>query len=140
MDEPVGYLLKRAQAALRSELDRVLESKGLTTPQYAVLSALERDPGLSNADLARRSFVTPQTMIRIVENLESLGLIRREPHLTHGRILVASLTREGKRLVGACHEGVDAVERRMLQGLSTSERSTLQKLLARCVDALEGSR
>jgi hypothetical protein len=70
-DDRIGYLLKRVQFRLRSQMDKVLESKGLTTPQYAVLSFLEHEPGASSAELARRSFVTPQTMIRIVENLET---------------------------------------------------------------------
>jgi DNA-binding MarR family transcriptional regulator len=55
MDDRIG---KRVQAGLRSGMDRALETKGLTTPQYAALSALERESGLSNAELARRSFVT----------------------------------------------------------------------------------
>jgi DNA-binding MarR family transcriptional regulator len=61
LDDRIGYLLKRVQAGLRAEMDEALEAKRLTTPQYAVLSALEREPGISNADLARRSFVTPHT-------------------------------------------------------------------------------
>ena len=102
MDDRIGYLLKRVQAGLRWGMDRALETKGLTTSQYAVRSALERESGLSNAELARRSFVTPQTMIRIVENLEALHLIERQPHPTHGKVLTAFLTPEGARRVAAC--------------------------------------
>jgi len=118
-------------------MDAALEAKGLTTPQYAVLSALELEPGISNAELARRSFVTPQTMIRIVGNLESLGLISRTAHPTHGKVLMATLTLEGARLVSSCHAEVTAVETRMLRRLGASERTTLQKLLEQCVAALE---
>ncbi|MGA9524034.1 MAG: MarR family transcriptional regulator [Myxococcaceae bacterium] len=118
-------------------MDEALAAKGLTTPQYAVLSALEREPGISNAELARRSFVTPQTMIRIVDNLESLRLIARKPHPTHGKVLMANLTPEGARLVKSCHSTVEAVETRMLRGLKASERSTLQSLLERCAAAIE---
>jgi DNA-binding MarR family transcriptional regulator len=135
-DDRVGYLLKRAQQALRSRMDRVLERKGLTTPQYSVLSWLERQPGISSAELSRRSFVTPQTMIRIVGNLETLGLIRREPHPTRGRILVASLTREGETAVAACHAEVNAVENQMLHGLTKHERMELRGLLLRCIAAI----
>jgi DNA-binding MarR family transcriptional regulator len=35
---------------------------GLSSPQYAVLSVLARDPGASNADLARAGNTTPQAM------------------------------------------------------------------------------
>ncbi|HTP49561.1 MAG TPA: MarR family transcriptional regulator [Anaeromyxobacteraceae bacterium] len=137
MDKRIGYLLKRVQAGLRSGMDEVLEAKELTTPQYAVLSALEREPGISNAELARRSFVTPQTMIRIVENLESLGLIGRKAHPTQGRVLMATLTAAGARLVASCHAEVSAVEARMLRHLGATDRETLRKLLERCAAALE---
>jgi DNA-binding MarR family transcriptional regulator len=135
-DDRIGYLLKRAQLSLRSRMDKVLESKGLTTSQYSVLSNLEHDPGVSSAELARRSFVTPQTMIRIVENLETLGLIRREPHPTHGRVLMASLTPAGASAVTACHAQVNGVERQMLRDLSSHERATLRDLLLRCLDGM----
>ncbi len=59
----VGHMLKRAQAALRASMDEDLAAKDLNTPQFAALFALKQEPGLSNADLARRTFVTPQTMI-----------------------------------------------------------------------------
>jgi DNA-binding MarR family transcriptional regulator len=60
----LGYALKRAQHALRVSMDEVLRPLGLTTPQYAVLCAIEADPGISNASLARAAFVTAQTMRR----------------------------------------------------------------------------
>jgi DNA-binding MarR family transcriptional regulator len=135
-DDRIGYLLKRVQLSLRSRMDRVLESKGLSTSQYSVLSNLEHDPGVSSAELARRSFVTPQTMIRIVENLETLGLIRRERHPTHGRVLMASLTPAGASAVAACHAQVNGVERQMLRDLSSHERATLRDLLVRCLDGM----
>jgi DNA-binding MarR family transcriptional regulator len=135
MDDRIGYLLKRAQAGLRAGMDEALATKGLTTPQYSALSNLESEPGISSADLARRSFVTPQTMIRIVENLEALRLIVRKPHPTHGKVLMASLTPEGARLVASCHAAVNAVEARMLRSLGARERATLQSLLERCAAA-----
>ena len=58
----VGYELKKAQYGLRSRMDEELRGVGLTTPQYAALSALGEEPGASGAGLARRCFVTPQTM------------------------------------------------------------------------------
>jgi len=132
----IGYLLKRAQAALRAEMDKQLARHCLTTPQYAALSALERMPGLSSAELARRSFVTPQTMIRIVAGLEEKGLVKRSEHPVHGRILEATLTAEGQRAIRAGHKVVLDVERRMLGTLTEAERRTLARLLKSCAYAL----
>ena len=139
VESRIGYQMKRAQQALRAEMDRVLREVGLTTPQYAALSAIEETPGLSGADLARRGFVTPQTMNQILVNLEAAGLVLRRPHAEHGRVLQAYLTRKGERSVSAGHEAVEEIERRMVAGLSPDQRDGLYEALHRCVDALESS-
>lgn len=137
LESRVGYQLKRVQHALRLKMDEVLREVGLTTPQYAVLSVLEEEPGLSGAALARRSFVTPQTMNMIVAKLEDACLIARVPHPEHGRVLQAYLTDEGRELVAGAHEVVEAVEEGMLGGLGLEERSRLACVLNGCADALE---
>ena len=91
----VGYQLKRAQQALRAAMDEALRPQGLTTPQYAVLTALEAEAGLSGAELARRCFVTPQTMNEIVAGLEARGWVTRRRHAEHGRVLQTFLTDQG---------------------------------------------
>jgi DNA-binding MarR family transcriptional regulator len=136
MDDRIGYMLKRVQAALRVRTDQALGPRGLTTPQYAVLAALERQAGISNAELARRAFVTPQTMVRIVETLEAMGLVSRQPHPTHGRIRPASLTPGGARRVAGCHAAVAEVERRLLADLAPEQRRQLLDLLVKCAVAL----
>ena len=124
-EDRVGYLLKEAQHALRLAMDRALGERGLTTPQYAVLSALDEEPGLSNADLARRAFVTPQTMNSIVVLLERAGLVERQPHAVHGRVLSTILTPAGAELVQSCHDIVGSIEERMLAPLNDAQRAQL---------------
>jgi DNA-binding MarR family transcriptional regulator len=138
--EPVGYLLKNAQQSLRTAMDATLRDLGVTTPQYAVLSFLEESPGLSSAQLARRAFVTPQTMNRIVANLEAAALIERGPHAELGRVLEASLTKRGRRLLTECQRRIDDVESRMVADLTLAERRQLANLLERCTGALRPAR
>ncbi|WP_138431118.1 MarR family winged helix-turn-helix transcriptional regulator [Fodinibius saliphilus] len=71
VDQQLGYVIKRVQQLLRTRMDEKLDVVGVTTPQYAALSILEEDQGLSNAELARRCFLTPQTMHKIIVGLES---------------------------------------------------------------------
>jgi DNA-binding MarR family transcriptional regulator len=136
----VGYELKRAQHALRVEMDGALRRVGLTTPQYAALAALEEESGLSGAELARRCFVTPQTMNGVVVNLENAGLVERRPHPGHGRVLQAYLTGKGEAMVSRAHVPVGAIERRMLSGIGEEERGRLLRDLRDCADALEDVR
>ena len=137
MEARVGYQMKRAQHALRLRMDGVLRDLGLTTPQYAALSALEGEPGLSGASLARRCFVTPQTMNQILVNLESAGLIARRRHPEHGRILQTSLTEKGEGSLSTAHRLVGEIVRLMVVDLDPQERQRLLDMLRRCADALD---
>lgn len=119
-------------------MDKALREFSMTTAQYAALSALEATPDLSGAELARRSFVTPQTMNAILSNLEVAGLAARRQHPGHGRILQAYLTERGEESMARAHGVVEAVERRMLEGLSRDNRRWLLEALRGCADALEG--
>ncbi len=133
----VGYQMKRAQHALRNEVDSALREVGMTVAQYAALSALEMAPGLSGAELARRGFVTPQTMNGILVNLENAGLVVRRSHPEHGRILRSFLSETGQELVSKAHVVVDNIERRMLEGLGREDRQRLLEALRSCAGALE---
>lgn len=137
LNSSVGYELKRVQHFLRLEMDAVLKGLGVTTPQYAALSVLAEEPGLSNAALARRSFVTPQTMNQILVRLEAAGLLGRWPHPEHGRVLQAFLTEDGERLREDCATRVDTVVGRMLGGFSEGERLRLLEMLRACSAALQ---
>jgi DNA-binding MarR family transcriptional regulator len=118
MEGRIGYQLKRAHQAFCQVVDDALRQVGLTTAQYAVLGFLEDADALSSAELARRCYVTPQTMNQLVAGLQARGVIRRAAHPSHGRILQTSLTEQGRRLVAQAHERVGAVEARMTAGLS----------------------
>ncbi len=133
----VGYELKRAQHALRLEMDGALKEVGLTTPQYAALSVVEGEEGLSGALLARRCFVTPQTINGILVNLEKTGLLERRPHPEHGRVLQAYLTGNGEGVLARAHALVKSIEERMLEDLTEDERARLLSVLRGCADALE---
>ena len=86
--------------------------------------------------MARLCLVTPQTMLRIIENLDEAGLVTRSPHPTHGRIRQIEFTPRGRKLVSDCHQRVLALEERMVSGLNRSERKQLFELLQRCLTAL----
>lgn len=46
-------------------------------PQYAVLTILATKPRLTSAELARKAFVTPQTIYELIKGLEKKGLLAR---------------------------------------------------------------
>lgn len=133
----IGYNLKITQHRLRQRLDAELAQVGITAPQNAVLLAVAGNPRMSNAELARAAFVTPQTMQAILVNLERDGLITRSPHPEHGRVIMTELTAAGVQAVAGGAKAADAVEKRMLSRLSAEEAKMLCELLKRCAAALD---
>ena len=136
----VSYLVKWVERGVRTQLDAALEQYALTTPEYTALSVLHERDGLSSAQLARRTFVTPQAMNQLVIALERRGLIERRPDPEHARILRTSLTRAGKALVQRCDPATRNVEKRLLSGLSHAEAEALRRALSSCAAALSAGR
>lgn len=118
-------------------MDDALQDLSLGTSQYAALNALEQTPQASSAELARKCFVTPQSMNEIVLKLEREGLLQRQVHPEHGRIMPSSMTKVGKKLLTQAHVQIEAIEQKMLSGLNPKELQILLKTLQHCSKNLE---
>jgi DNA-binding MarR family transcriptional regulator len=132
------YLVGRMDRVVRRAMGAVLEAQGLSVNQYATLSVLDRRSGLSNAQLARRALVSPQSMNEVLLTLEQRGLVGRRAHPDHGRILQARLTAKGRDLLARCDAEVHRVEARMVSGLSEGEQAALRGALLSSIRALQG--
>ncbi|MDN5858220.1 MAG: MarR family transcriptional regulator [Pseudonocardia sp.] len=136
LERMVGYVLKQAAVALRAAMDAALRPLQLTVPQYACLELLGRQPGLSNADLARGAFVTRQSMNGVLRGLQDRGLVTRPPTAPHGRARPTQLTAAGHEQLRAAGAAVRAVEQQMLSSLPPQRQRRLRGDLAACVAAL----
>ena len=76
LETSVGYVLKRATVALRTAMDATLRDHDLTVPQYSCLEQLAHEPGLTNAALARGTFVSRQAMHQLLGTLRSAELVQ----------------------------------------------------------------
>jgi DNA-binding MarR family transcriptional regulator len=135
----LGYQLKCVQYTLRQNLDEGLRTVGLTTPQFSAMRELALEPGLSNAELARACFVTPQTMIKILQGFQKAGLITRQLHLNNRRILDTVLTPAGMQKLESATALVESIEDRMSMGMTFEEQELLTKVFARCISNLAKS-
>lgn len=77
----LGYHLHRAFAALTETLHAELRAAGLplTHPQFSVLQAVSRKPGISQNGLARETGKDGAAISRSLDYLEKQGLLRRAP-------------------------------------------------------------
>ena len=124
-----GYLVKRAQSLINLSLEEIVSKHELGIPHYVVLILLAETPGLPNAELARKAFVTPQSMNEVLQQLEASGMVERQPSHSNARILNAQLTPTGAKKLRSVNNDVLELEERLLLGLSRDEVRALNRSL-----------
>ncbi len=133
----IGYLLRQANAAHRLRMERALSGLEVTLPQFSVLTMLVAYPGISGADVARLSLLTPQTVSVIVANLERMGAVARRPHQIHGRIQHIEVSKDGRRLLAKCRSRVKQIEDDLLTGISGDEEQAVRRWLVKVATQAE---
>jgi DNA-binding MarR family transcriptional regulator len=132
----LSYVVGRLDRAVRQRLDEVVRRHGVSIPQYTALSVLRSRGGLSNAQLARRSLMTPQSMSEVLAALVEKGLVVRTASPDHGRIKRTELTEAGRSVLDACDVDVDEIEQLMLSELDFDQRDRLVVALKSCLRQL----
>lgn len=131
-DVSLLYLIKQVELAARDALDDVVQPAGLTALQYTALTVLQRQPGITAAQLARGSFVRTQTMAEMVAFLFDRGLVERIRDESNRRQYLLSLSAHGHEVVQSLRAPVVAVEHQMLTGLDAEQTETLRASLLSC--------
>ena len=125
----------RAHAALTRELSADLVAEhGLTLNDYEVLLHLARAPGkrMRRVDLAESILLTASGITRLLEGLESSGLVARELCDTDRRVVYARLTEAGaEKLREAGRTHVAGIKSLFVGRYSNEELATLSSLLSR---------
>lgn len=130
------YLVGRVNQGIRREMRLRLAAWGLSVPEFTALSILRRRPRLSNAQLARRSMVTPQTMIDVLAALEARGLVHREVDPQHGRILRAELTEGGDRILDEVAPVIERIQEELLDGVSDRDHDVTVRVMSAAMERL----
>ena len=79
--------------------DTLFSPYGVTTDQYALIRAVQRDPGIRQADLGAVIFAEPNTVTAMVSLLEKRGILRRRPSPTDRRAKLVHLTARGEMVM-----------------------------------------
>jgi len=125
----------RSHAAITRELSAQLQrDHGLTLNDYEVLLHLSYADGgmLRRVDLAERILLTASGITRLLEGLESSGLVSKETCSSDARVSYAKLTDAGAaKLKQAAVTHLRGIDELFLARYSGSELATLAELLAR---------
>ncbi|HEX5046850.1 MAG TPA: MarR family transcriptional regulator [Gammaproteobacteria bacterium] len=135
----IGFLLKSLQHTLRQTMDEAMRKHGieLSFAHFAALFGLYSEPGSNGAKLARRAFVSAQTMNAVLRRLENDGYIERRPHPDNQRADSWLLTKEGLAELDRARTVGQRVFDGMLASFDAAEVASFESYLKRCIEAIE---
>jgi DNA-binding MarR family transcriptional regulator len=106
---------------------QVSEALGMSFGRTRAIRRVARRP-LSMGELAAALGIDPPNATVLVDDLESQGLVRRQPHPTDRRTKLVEATRKGKTLARRAEEILGTPPPR-LRSLSTDDLDTLRRIL-----------
>ncbi|MEU8749103.1 MarR family transcriptional regulator [Streptomyces chartreusis] len=126
-----SWLLGRAAARGRALVAEALAAEGMKMWHHVVLSAVRDLAPVAQADLGRSVRLDPKDLVGILNDLQSAGLVVREPDPKDRRKNAVSLTDEGARLLKRCEKAAREANDTFLAPLSSAERERFTDLLIR---------
>jgi MarR family transcriptional regulator, transcriptional regulator for hemolysin len=137
----LDFVLHHVGQLLRKRFEQNARGSGLTRSQWQLLAYLAQNEGINQSGLAELLDVEPITLGRIVDKLETLGLIERHPHPSDRRIWLLRLTTAARPKLTQVHKLGDVTRREALAGVSEVDSArllkTLQVLKANLADACD---
>jgi DNA-binding MarR family transcriptional regulator len=131
----LGYLLKHAELEFGRLTVEKLEPLGINPREWAALSCLDDERGLSQREIADMLGVDRTTMVSLVDQLQGKGLIRRRRQPDDRRKNTLELTKKGRALEERGGRFIHECEQRFLDQLSDPEVRQLKSTLAKVIAA-----
>ena len=133
-----GHLMRRALQVMNVLWSKEV-SHTITSPQFAALNALHREPNIDQRTLGERISLDRSTMAEVVARLTARGLISGERHSTDARRKTIKLTPKGYRALQQLIPATHSMTSRLVGALDARERAELLRLLGIVVGTNERS-
>jgi DNA-binding MarR family transcriptional regulator len=130
MEESLGLMIKRVHQSLLRSIDERMQTYDLTAMQWGPLFLVAKGYD-TVAGCARLSNSDASSMTRMLDRLETKGLIRRIRSAADRRVVNIELTDAGRKLADIIPRELAHVLNHHLRGFSNEEYETLKNLLRR---------
>jgi len=109
----IGYQLRRAQLAVFDDFIRAFSEHDIRPSQYGVLTAVDRNPGSSQAAIAQSLGIKRSNFVKLVDEFERRKLVVRRQVAGDRRANALYLTKAGQSAIRQFHAIRDAHEARI---------------------------
>ena len=134
LDDQLCYAIYSAGIAIQRAYKPLLDTLGLTYPQYLVLNVLWREDGQTVGGIAEQLALESSTLTPLLKRLEAGGLVVRTRNPENERQVIVALTDAGRALrskVGCLGEALLAAS-----GQAPAELGELNREVRRLRDAI----
>lgn len=130
LEEEVFVSIWRTADLLARKLEKLLKASDISPTQYNVLRILRGSPqGLPCAEIGERMISRDPDITRLLDRLETAGLVVRHRDTKDRRVVMARITARGLKVLSDLDDPLVAIHREQLGHLgSTRLRSLLQLL------------
>ncbi len=132
-----GYWLRLAHKAITRPLADELRRRGIAFKHYFYIRTLLEEDGISQVELSERVGMELASVTVVLDTLESLGIVTREPHPTDRRKTNVFLTTKGRRMRKDILDAVGVTNRVALEGVSELEFARFRKTFAKMIANVE---
>src|SRR4051812_42744313 len=119
-----GYLIRRVHQNHTALFAEECRAFGITPVQYGVLTALLHRPNVDQATLGIEVGIDRTNAADVLERLAERGLVKRAKSAHDRRMMLATLTREGRALTQEMQGAMQRAQDRLLEALSARDRKT----------------
>ena len=132
-ENSLGWLTAVLHQRMAAELDKRLAEQGLSIGLWPTLMCLWEEDNVTQVEIARKVLVQNSTTTRVIDKLETLGLVTRQPDQNSRRSYRIQLTEKGHRLKDTVLPMPAIVNQQTLTPLSDEQQQQLVQLLRKLV-------
>jgi DNA-binding MarR family transcriptional regulator len=121
-DRDMLIVLHDVARLLRTRFDQTARAYGMTRAQWIILARLDRQPGMSQNELATICEVEPITVARLVDRLEARGMVERRADPSDRRVRRLHLLPASKPILAEIMRYRDALDAEISDGLDGPAR------------------
>jgi MarR family transcriptional regulator, transcriptional regulator for hemolysin len=125
----LGFLLHDVARLLKKRFEQNSRGSGMTRSQWQVLAYLARNEGINQAGLAELLEIEAITLMRLIDKLETMGLIERRPHPSDRRIRTLHLLPAARPKLEQVRELGDITRGEALAGIPQADKQRLLRTL-----------
>ena len=130
-DHDILMLLHDVARMMRVRFDQRARLSGMTRAQWVILARLDRQPGLSQNEMATILEVEPISVGRLIDRLEARGLVERRADPADRRVRRLHLLPAAKPFLDEITEQRDRLSVEILDGVSPEARAQLVEAFLR---------